>query len=129
MPDNGAADVGGADRYGLLRINCGGGGIWQRHQAGKHRQPRTRFGYEHGPPPGIEPALWPAYRRRHFSKTVGSGQWLESAILLTSAYGTVDARGSSDVRFAPQAVFKARMRSLDEKAVILTSMVESQLSA
>jgi hypothetical protein len=32
-------------------------------------------------------------------------------------------------RFAPQAVFKARMRPLDGKAVILTAMVESQLSA
>jgi hypothetical protein len=32
-------------------------------------------------------------------------------------------------RFGPQAVFKARMRPLDEKAVILTAMVESQLSA
>jgi hypothetical protein len=33
------------------------------------------------------------------------------------------------VRFAPQAVFKARMRPLDEKVVILKAKVESQLSA
>jgi hypothetical protein len=32
-------------------------------------------------------------------------------------------------QFLPQAVFKARMRPLNEKAVILTAMVESQLSA
>jgi hypothetical protein len=55
------------------------GGIWQRHQARKHRQPRKRFGHEHGSPPSIEPALWPTYRFRHFSETVGSVQCLESA--------------------------------------------------
>jgi hypothetical protein len=27
----------------------------------------------------MEPALWPAYRRRHFNKEVHRGQWLESA--------------------------------------------------
>jgi hypothetical protein len=36
---------------------------------------------------------------------------------------------ASKGRFAPEAVFKARMRPLDEKAVIPTAMVESQLSA
>jgi dodecin len=63
--DNRAADVGGADRYGLLRISCGGDCTWQRHQAGKYRQPCKYSGHEHGSPPGMEPALWPVFHCRH----------------------------------------------------------------
>ena len=35
----------------------------------------------------MEPALWPAYRRRHFNKEVGSVQWLQISPLLMFAHG------------------------------------------
>jgi hypothetical protein len=48
----------------------------------------------------MEPALWPVFRCRHFSKKVGSVQWLESAFYQRPRMTLADASASSDVRFA-----------------------------
>jgi hypothetical protein len=56
-----------------------------------------------GSPPGIESALWPAYRRHHFSKPVGSIQWLESTFFTDVRVWHWLTPRSSDVRFAPKA--------------------------
>jgi hypothetical protein len=54
----------------------------------------------------MEPALWPVFRCRRFSKKVSSVQWLESAFYQRPRMTLADASASSNGRFAPQDVIR-----------------------